>query len=325
MGINVTGSVNVSIIIVSYNVKIYLLECLASIKANCRNLSYEIIVVDNNSTDGSAEAIERLHPDIILIRSMTNDGFSKANNRGYERSIGEFILLLNPDTLLQYRSIDGVLEFMREEPSAGIATCRVVNEDGSPQKVIQVFPTIARNIASAFFVDRLSREKHCRFYYGDEPIRVDYVSGAFMLIRRSALGPGPLLNPDYLMYAEEKDLALRLRRTGWYTYFIPDGEIIHFGGRSTALMPARMFLELQKSQAKFYMNHYHAVYALALCMSWWMVLVSVMLVSLPLVFSAKARIRLPLFAHAAAVFPGYVLKLFSSRRRTIALPRRTIA
>ncbi len=322
---NVTGSIDVSIIIVSYNVKMYLLECLASIKANCRNLSYEIIVVDNNSTDGSADAIERLHPDIVLIRNMTNDGFAIANNRGYERSMGEFILLLNPDTLLQRRSIDGVLEFMREEPSAGIATCRVVDEDGAPQKVSQAFPTIARNIAGVFFVDRLSREKQRRFYYGAKPIRVDYVSGAFMFIRRSALGPGPLLNPDYFMYAEEKDLALRLRRAGWHTYFIPDGEIIHFGGRSTALMPARMFLELQKSQAKFYMNHYPAAYALALCMSWWLVLVSVTMVSFPLFFSAKARIRLPLFARAAAVFPGYVLKLFSSRRRAIALPQGTIA
>jgi len=140
-----------------------------------------------------------------------------------------------------------------------------------------------------------------------------------MFIRRSALPTGPLLNPDYFMYAEEKDLSLRLRRAGWLTYFVPGGEIVHFGGRSTASMPLPMFRELQKSQVKFYRRHYSAVYALALCMSWWMVLFAETAVSLPLVFSPSARIRLSLFAGAAAVFPGYILTAFLSRRRTLPL------
>ena len=122
------ASIDVSIVIVSYNVKKYLIDCLASIKANCQNFSYEIIVVDNNSMDGSADEIDRLHRDVILIRSVTNDGFSKANNQGYEKSSGEFILFLNPDTLIKAGAIEEVLSFMRSEASAGLGTCRIVDE-----------------------------------------------------------------------------------------------------------------------------------------------------------------------------------------------------
>ena len=95
-----------------------------------------------------------------------------------------------------------------------------------------------------------------------------------MLIRRKALGNRPILNPDYFMYSEEKDLSLRLRLAGWYTWFVPSAEIIHYGGRSTGLMPASMYLELQKSQIKYYFWHYSQTFALALCLSWWLILCS---------------------------------------------------
>ena len=315
-----TARIDVSIIIVSYNVKAFLLDCIASIRQTATKLSHEIIVVDNNSQDGSVAALEGLKPGITVVANRENTGFAGAVNAGFSVSSGEFILLLNPDTLLRDGSIDAVHEFMRSEKSAGIATCRVVDADGSPQSIVQSFPAVSRNIARALFLDRFAPEKQPRFYYRAAPVRADFVSGAFMLIRRSALPPGPLLNPDYFMYAEEKDLSLRLLRAGWQTYFVPHGEIVHFGGRSTALTPLPMFLELQKSQAKFYLNHYPALHALALCMSWWLVLMTETAVSIPLCIAAKGRARLKLFAHAAARFPGYALSLFSSRRRAGAAP-----
>jgi hypothetical protein len=315
-----TAPIDVSIIIVSYNVKDYLLGCIASIRQYATAISHEIIVVDNGSQDGSVMALEGLQPGITVVANRENAGFAGAVNAGFSLSSGDYILLLNPDTLLKDRSIDCVLEFMRSTPSAGIATCRVVDADGSPQKIVQSFPAVSRNIARALFIDRLSPENRRRYYYRDSPVRVDFVSGAFMLIRRSALPPGPLLNPDYFMYAEEKDLSLRLRKAGRRTWFVPQGEIVHFGGRSTALTPLPMFLELQKSQAKFYLNHYSVLHALALCMSWWLVLIAETAVSLPLLILAGGRTRLSLFAHAAGLFPGYALSLFTSRRRAGALP-----
>jgi O-antigen biosynthesis protein len=303
-------SIEVSIIIVSYNIRGYLLECIDSIRACATGFTYEIIVVDNASTDGSPDAAAaRYGSDINLIRNTNNPGFAKANNQGYTASRGTFVLLLNPDTIIKRDSIESVLRFMRREPTAGVATCRIVGAKGTLQRTIYPFNSIGFHLAAAFFIDRVLFARQVRqVYYGNKPTRVDSINGAFMLIRRSALGSGSVLNEDYFMYAEEKDLSFRLFKNGWFTYFVPDSEIIHYGGRSTASMPIRMYLELQKSQVKLFRNFYSRGYALALCASWWFMLVTQSCASVALVFSKKGRGRLVLFFRAAAAFPSYVVK-----------------
>jgi N-acetylglucosaminyl-diphospho-decaprenol L-rhamnosyltransferase len=295
------SSFDLSILIVSYNVRDYLLACIASIKKYAPDVLYEIIVVDNNSSDNSADVVEKAYPDVLLIRNAQNLGFARANNQAYEKSRGEFVLLLNPDTEVQLGAIQTVLEFMKKEKTAGIAGCRNVGPDGSLQKSITSFPSVLRNLAQAFFIDRLlfSERKHAA-YYRPAPFKADSVGGAFMMVRREPLGSDTLLNSDYFMYSEEKDLALRLLRKGWTTWFVPGAEIVHYGGKSTDQMPMRMFLELHKSQIRYFRIFNNTI---ELCLSWWLVLVSGMVASLPFCFTRCGRNRFKLFFAAAAAYP----------------------
>ena len=304
-----------SIIIVSYNVREYLLKCIASVMEQTKEINYEIVVVDNVSADGSIDAVERVYPEVITVRNTENVGFAKANNQGFAKSSGEFVLLLNPDTEVKPGSIEEVLSFMKKEPTAGIASCRMIGSDGLLQKSIHPFTNVWRNIAWTLFIDRLFfREHRTGYYYQEKPFKVDSIGGAFMMVRRAALGDGPLLNPDYFMYSEEKDLSLRLHRSGWHTYFVPTAEIIHYGGRSTSLMPVAMFREVQKSQVKFFLNFYSRGYAFALCLSWWLVLCSQTIASIPLTFLRSGRNRFNLFAKATVAFPGYVAAAFANKK-----------
>lgn len=299
-----------SIIIVSYNVRQYLLDCLASVVATCRGIEHEIIAVDNASSDGSAQAVKEKYPQVKLVANKNNAGFAKANNQGYGISTGEYILLLNPDTLVKPGAVKTVLEFMKNTPDAGLAGCRLLNSDGTLQKSAKRLPTVAGNLAQAFFLDRLLfPENRSSFYYGQEPRRIGYPNGAFMMVRRSALGEMPLLNDDYFMYAEEKDLALKLKHMGYSTYFVPGGEIIHHGGKSTDQMALAMFLELQKSQVKFYKKYHNPLKAFMLNSSWWLVLLSNFILNIPLSLVGRYRSRLSLFKTAMIKYPQYMRTL----------------
>jgi GT2 family glycosyltransferase len=294
-----------SIIIVNFNVRELLLDCLRSVVSTSNGGDHEIIVVDNASGDGSVSALGEAFPDVRLIANNENVGFARANNQGYEISRGEFLLLLNPDTVVKPGAIQAVLEFMKETPDAGLAACRLVNPDGTLQDSIRIFPSVANNLLKAVFLDRLLYGHYRRStYYRRRPHRIDYPTGAFMMVRREALGEMPLLNPDFFMYAEEKDLALRLRGEGWNAYFVPDGEVIHYGGKSTGCMPVEMFLELQRSQVKYYRRHYSGLYSWALSLSWAAVLFSNLLASFPLMPFRAGQGRLRLFAKALQEYPA---------------------
>ncbi|NLG17397.1 MAG: glycosyltransferase family 2 protein [Fibrobacter sp.] len=303
------SQVELSIIIVSFNVRDYLLACVASIKKNTAGIAYEIIIVDNNSSDNSADAVIEAYPDVKLIRNTGNPGFARANNQAFEMSRGEFLLLLNPDTEVKPGAIERVLEFIKNEKTAAIAGCRNVGSDGSLQKSITRFPGVIRNLAQAFFIDRLFfPERKQATYYRPAPFKADSVGGAFMMVRRVALNGEQLLNTDYFMYSEEKDLALRLKRAGWETWFLPTVEIIHHGGKSTSSMPEKMFLEVQKSQAMFYLNFHSNIHALALCASWWLVLITHSFASLFLCFTNSGRKKFVLFSRTVPAFPVYTLQ-----------------
>ncbi len=299
-----------SVIIVSWNVRDYLRACLASLFSCAEGIEYEVIVVDNCSSDCSADMVAAEFTQVTLVRSAENVGFARATNLGYEKARGEYILLLNPDTVVKPGAIAAVLEFMQKEPSAGVAGCRIVGADGHVQKSVFPFPTVGRNLAQTFFLDRLLfPDRKPRFYYGHEPKRVDCVGGAFMMVRRAALKSGPLLNPDYFMYAEEKDLCLRLKRAGWSTWFVPKGEIVHYGGKSTDSIVYLMNKSLQRSQAIYYKTFYPLAYALLLCISWWIVLVGGAIASISGIFTEKGRQRLAWFVYGVVVFPVIALRV----------------
>jgi GT2 family glycosyltransferase len=303
------NEVELSIIIVSFNVKSYLLDCIDSVVSSVHSIDYEVIVVDNASQDGSAEAVGRKFPGVRLVANPNNVGFAAANNQGHSLSSGEFILLLNPDTMVKGSAIENVFRFMKATPAAGLAACRQLKPDGSLQKSTQPFPSILEHLLRAFFLDRIFYWQYWkRTYFQKVPFEIDYPTGAFMMVRRQALRERSLLNPKYFMYSEEKDLALRLKKNGWKVYFVPSAEVIHYGGQSTGQVAEDMFLELQKSQVKFFILHYQRWYRDIMIWTHWIILCTSCLASIPFAVTAYGRLRFKLFARAFVRYPEIVKK-----------------
>jgi GT2 family glycosyltransferase len=297
-------NVELSIVIVNYNVKEFLIQCIQSIYNHLKNIKFEIIVIDNSFADNSQSIIVNNYPEILWIQNIENVGFAKANNQGFYLSKGQYVLLLNPDTIILNSNLIKLIRFMCENQDVGMCACRILNPDKSLQPSIRNFPTIKENIFEAFFINRFFAPQYNKnLHYQEYPFSIDYCTGAFILIRRSAIKENFILNPDYFMYSEEKDLALRLKRKGYKTYYVPYTEIIHYGGLSTNQMPLPMFMELQKSQIKFYKINYQVLHAWLLVLSWGLVLWNNLLFSLPLAMLGK-KDRLGLFYHACKNYPG---------------------
>ncbi len=301
-----------SIIIVSYKVRRLLLGCLRTLEEACRGLDHEIIVVDNASGDGTVEALRRTYPHIKVMENPENVGFAAANNQAYAVSRGGFVLMLNPDTAVRPDAVRNVLDFMKRTPDAGLAGCRQLGVDHRPQHSIRAFHTVGGNLMAALGLGRLLPGAREADYYCKEPFPIGYPSGAFMMLRREALGGERPLSESYYMYSEEPDLALRLRRRGWRTYFVPSAEIVHFGGQSTKLASLENFLLLQRSQLLFYRLHYSKPRALLLQLSWGAVLLSTWLGSRLMELGGGCSERTRLFGRAVRAFPGLMKKTWRS-------------
>lgn len=283
-----------SVIIVSYNVRQLLAECLASVVDACRDINHQIIVVDNASADGSAEAVKKQFPQIQVIANAENKGFSAANNQGYKISRGEYVLLLNPDTIVKPGAIKTVLDFLKAAPKAGLAGCRLLTGSGRLQPSIINYPSITENILTALYLDKFfCRNRWKRTYYQKPPLAIDIPAGAFMMAARQALGQGPLFDEGYFMYSEEAGLSWRLKAQGFKNYYLPGAEIIHLGEQSTSPREAEMYRMLQTSKLKFYYGHYRPAQAFFLSLSLWLVLLSRLLTAFPLLpFKGCGRLRL---------------------------------
>ncbi|MCU0606099.1 MAG: glycosyltransferase family 2 protein [Candidatus Edwardsbacteria bacterium] len=295
---------DLSIIIVSFNVRQLLADCLISILEACPDPVPEVIVVDNASSDGSARMVRERFPQVVLIANTENVGFARANNQGYAVSHGEYVLLLNPDTVVKPGAVQTVLGFMETAPDAGVASCRLLNPDGSLQRSIRSLPTVREHLLKAVFLDRIVLpENRKETYYRGEPFIIGYPMGAFMMVRRAALGGGTLLDDRYFMYSEEKDLALRLKQRGYGCWFVPGAGIVHVGGQSTGQAPVAMFLELQKSQIIYFRGNYRGIYRDLLVWSYWLYLVTSTLGAGLLAHTEHGRHRLRLFAAALWQYP----------------------
>lgn len=235
-----------SIIIVSYNVRDYLRQALQSVVTAASGISHEIIVVDNNSSDGSAAMVSMEFTDVRLIAVDTNEGFPAGCNRGIRASSGSFILILNPDTVVSADAFTRSLAFMRQNPDAGAAGARMTDGNGRflPESK-RGFPSPLTSLFRLTGLGRLfPRSALFNAYYlgnmpDDQVCRADILTGAFMLIRREALGKTGLFDTSYFMYGEDIDLSWRLRKAGYNNYYLPDVQITHYKGRSA--MTAREF------------------------------------------------------------------------------------
>jgi GT2 family glycosyltransferase len=231
---------DISIIIVNYNVKHFLLQCVRSVEQALKGLSGEIIVVDNHSNDDSVPYLRPLFPGVQFISLDENVGFGRANNLALEKARGQFILFLNPDTLVEEQTFNVLLAYMREHPEAGACGCKVLNPDGTLQPACRrSFPTPWVAFAKVFGLQalfprsRLMARYNQTFLDENATYYVDAISGSFMLVRREALDRIGGFDPTFFMYGEDLDLCYRLNAAGWKIAYIHTTKIIHYKGEST--------------------------------------------------------------------------------------------
>lgn len=229
-----------SVIIVNYNVLHFLEQCLYSVREACSAIDAEIFVVDNNSVDGSCHMVRNKFPEVTLIENNENLGFAKANNQAIRQANGQYILLLNPDTLVKEDCFSRCIRFMDKNPQAGALGVKMIDGKGRflPESK-RALPTPAVAFYKIFGFSRLfpASRRFSRYYLGhlhpDKIHEVDVLTGAFMLLRKEALDSVGLLDEDYFMYGEDIDLSYRISLAGYKNYYFPETTIIHYKGEST--------------------------------------------------------------------------------------------
>ena len=228
----------ISVVIVNYNVKYYVGQCIDSVRRALQGIDSEIIVVDNHSRDGSVDYLSKIEG-VRIIESGHNLGFSKANNIAIRQSTAEYVLMLNPDTIVAEDAIRMIIDFADSHPQAGGIGVRMHNDWGTTARESR--RGLPSPMTSFYKMIGLSKRlpqhrKFGRYYMGwlpwDSPSRIEVVSGACFLVRRKALDEVGLMDEDYFMYGEDIDLSYRLLKGGWENWFVP-ADIIHYKGEST--------------------------------------------------------------------------------------------
>jgi GT2 family glycosyltransferase len=228
---------DVSIIIVSYNTAKLLDECIDSIKSQT-SVEYEIIVVDNNSTDSTLEILKEKHADIILIENKINNGFASANNQGIDIAKGKYVFLFNPDTVVLDSAVDKLHLFMEENPDIGICGPKNLGADLKLQMNCDHFPSLWNIVVENFSLGKIFPQipifnKTMMRYWEYDCIReVDRITGCSILVRKSIFNSIGKLDDKFFMYFEETDFCLRVKRGGYKVVFYPNAAIIHYGGQS---------------------------------------------------------------------------------------------
>ena len=248
---------DLSVIVVSWNTKELLRSCLRSVYDTATSLQFEVVVVDNGSTDGSPEMVAQEFRQTALIRNAGNRGFAAANNQAILASAGQYVLLLNPDTEVRPGALATLVRFLDDHPEAGAAGSLLLEPDGSMQPSCHPTPTLSRELWRLLHLERLWL--YASYPMGswprDTPREVDAAQGACLILRRAALTQAGYLDEDYFIYTEEVDLCHRIRRRGWKVYWVPAAEVVHYGGRSTRQVAGPMFLWLYRSKVLFFRKH----------------------------------------------------------------------
>lgn len=231
---------DLSIVIVNFNVRYYLLNCIASILSSDTTIKFEIIVVDNASVDGSLEAVGELHPKIKLIANKENVGFSKANNQAIRIASGRYVLILNPDTLIQNDTLQKCIEYMDERTNVGALGVKMIDGNGKYlQESKRGLPTLANSFFKFTGINRLSpHSKLFNGYYAghassDQTCEIEVLTGAFFFTRRQILNQLRGFDEDFFMYGEDIDLSKRILDLGHKIVYLANTRIVHFKGEST--------------------------------------------------------------------------------------------
>jgi GT2 family glycosyltransferase len=243
--------IDLSIIIVNWNTKEYLLPCVKSIFEKGEGISKEVIVVDNGSQDGSASEVKKTFPFVQLIENERNLGFARASNQGLQKASGRYVLLFNPDAQVKDEAIKQLVSFMDTHIDAGAAGAQLLNGNGSRQNSIANLPSLTTELLNKSLLRRLFPKK----FPGKEkdypePIEVDSVIGACMMVRREATEQVGLLDEDYYLFLEETDWCYRMKKAGWKIYHVSQAEIYHFQGKSAER-------DKKKAKVEYYRSRYH--------------------------------------------------------------------
>ena len=252
-----------SIVIVSYNVGKYLKNCLESINKTAGSLQPEIIVVDNNSTDDTDTILKTNFPQLQVTTNSKNCGFAKAANMGMKISQGEFVALLNPDTVVLDCAFTGMLEYLENNPGVGITGPKLIDPDGSLQYSCRSFPSWStyfsnrQSLLNRIFPSNKWSKKYLLKEKDHQQIQeVDWISGCCLLLRKKMLEEIGYLDKDFFMYIEDVDLARRAKSKNWKVVYYPPAQLIHFKSQSVIQNKIGMLIEHHRSMYKYYLKHY---------------------------------------------------------------------
>jgi GT2 family glycosyltransferase len=251
-----------SIVIICWNDWKVIEDCLRSIFESTHRTEYEVIVSDNGSTDGSVEKIREQFPTVRVVENRANLGFGKGNNAGIREACGDYVLILNPDTIVHEGSLDRWIEFADRHPEAGAFGCRLQNSDGTYQRSGRPFPTISRYLMAALglrFLGHLERPVLLDEYEGwkgDTEREVDWQSGACLMLRGDLLRKLGGFDEQFFYQFEEVDLCRRVWGSGYRIRFTPEASITHLGGQSVGRFPIRFALEVHRNGYRYFYKHY---------------------------------------------------------------------
>lgn len=253
----------ITIIIVNYNVEFFLDQCLDSVQKAIKNIAAEVIIVDNNSIDGSLQMINDKYPHFKLIANKFNGGFSKANNQAIKESKGEYVLLLNPDTIVEEDTFEKVVNFMDQNPDSGGLGVRMIDgkgrflpesKRGLPTPMVAFYKIFG--LSSLFPKSKRFGQYHLGHLSEFEINEIDILSGAFMLMRKSTLDKVGLLDESFFMYGEDIDLSYRITLGGYKNYYFPETTIIHYKGESTKKSSVNYVFVFYRAMIIFAKKHF---------------------------------------------------------------------
>jgi len=243
---------DLSIVIVNWNTRELLNDCLESVVRTVHDLTYEIIVVDNASTDGSVAMLGELFPQVRIITNNENRGFGAANNQAFEIMAGRYALLLNTDTVLTENAFQELFAFMESHPEAGMCCGQLLNRDGSKQNSIAAFPTLLTLLTNMSLLEYLLPGKYpSKRYQHRQPVEVDSGVGACLMVRKAAMDVVDWFDERYFFFFEETDWAYRMRLAGWKVYHVPTARIYHLQGQSIGPNVAAR-IEFYRSRYQFF-------------------------------------------------------------------------
>ena len=251
-----------SVVIVNYNVKHFLEQCLNSLEQAAAGIDYEIIVVDNASTDGSTEYITARFPKVKWMACRENNGFSKGNNIAIAQSKGEYILMLNPDTIVTKEAIEGCIEFMDKNADAGACGAYMLRTNGtfapeSRRALPTPFVAFCKmsGLSKLFPKSRTFGRYYMQYLDKNEVNQIEIISGAYMMLRHKTIKKTGALDEDFFMYGEDIDLSYRILKSGYKNYFLPL-RILHYKGESTNKSTYRYVHTFYRAMQLFFKKHY---------------------------------------------------------------------